>query len=248
MKIRELTSADAVPYRTLRVQALTEWPPAFGSPVAEEKGKPVEETESFLKGSKDRKLFGSFDGHKLTGIVRYSRYSGSNEGHRAYIAGLYVDPDHRGQGIGRALLARGIEESKKDKEIRRINLTVVSEQFAAIKLYESMGFEKCGVDYEAFLERGHYFDEILMTKPMTGKQSETPQYPKFQMKSYHVYASAKPGVAAVDFEERMKVFLDDQIAGNHLCAYRILRFDSDRRFRGYARVSDYLRLCIRRTI
>jgi hypothetical protein len=46
-------------------------------------------------------------------------------------------------------------------------------------------------------------------------------------KSYHVYASAKPGVAAGEFESRMKAFLDTQIAGNHLCAYRILRFDSN---------------------
>lgn len=45
-------------------------------------------------------------------------------------------------------------------------------------------------------------------------------------KSYHVYASAKPGVSAAEFESRMKEFLDTQIAGNHLCAYRILRFDS----------------------
>jgi hypothetical protein len=47
------------------------------------------------------------------------------------------------------------------------------------------------------------------------------------MKSYHVYASAKPGVGAMDFENRMKDFLDTQIAGNHLCAYQIMRFDSN---------------------
>lgn len=45
-------------------------------------------------------------------------------------------------------------------------------------------------------------------------------------KSYHVYATAKPGVAFGEFEERMKGFLDDQIAGNHLSAYRIIRYDS----------------------
>jgi len=166
MEIRELNPSDTASYRAIRIQALDEWPPAFGSPAVEEKEKSIEETERFLSGSKERKLFGSFDGHKLTGIIRHSLYSGSNEGHRAYIAGLYVDPDHRGQGIGRALLARGIEESKKNNEIRRLNLNVVSDQKAAISLYESMGFEKCGIDYEAFSAKGRYFDEILMTKPI----------------------------------------------------------------------------------
>ncbi len=171
MEIRELTSSDTASYRPLRIQALAEWPPAFGSPAIEEKEKSTTEIERFLNGSKERKLFGSFEDHKLTGIVRYSLYSGSNENHRAYIAGLYVDPDYRGQGVGRALLKKGIEEAKKNKEVRRINLTVVSGQKAAIKLYESMGFEKCGIDYEAFSAKGRYFDEILMTKPMMKNQS-----------------------------------------------------------------------------
>lgn len=47
MEIRELTSLDAATYRTLRVQALSEWPPAFGSLAEEESKKPITETESF---------------------------------------------------------------------------------------------------------------------------------------------------------------------------------------------------------
>ncbi|MDA3832183.1 MAG: GNAT family protein [Spirochaetales bacterium] len=164
MEIRELRSSDAASYRQLRLQALAEWPPAFGSPVEEEREKPIEDIESFLIGTRDRKLFGAFAGSILLGIVRYSRYSGSNERHRAYVAGLYVDPGHRGQGVGRALLEKVLNESHKDPTIRRINLTVVSDQSKAIRLYESLGFVECGTDYEAFSARGQFFDEILMTK------------------------------------------------------------------------------------
>jgi len=46
-------------------------------------------------------------------------------------------------------------------------------------------------------------------------------------RSYHVYASAKPGVTAEEFENGIKRFLDTQIVGNHLCAYRIMRFESN---------------------
>ncbi|MGJ8678666.1 MAG: hypothetical protein ACSHX0_14240 [Akkermansiaceae bacterium] len=46
------------------------------------------------------------------------------------------------------------------------NWTVVSDQLAAIRLYEPLGFVECGIDYEAFSTRGQFFDEILMTKPV----------------------------------------------------------------------------------
>ena len=166
MKIRELTPLDAGLYRALRIQALSEWPPAFGSPVEEEEKKTISETEVFLEGSKNRRLFGAFKKSSLIGIVRYSRYSGSNEGHRSYIAGLYVDPSHRGQGNGRALLERCLREAKNDDSIRRVNLTVVSAQLAAIRLYESLGFVRCGTDYEAFRAKDQFFDELLMTMPI----------------------------------------------------------------------------------
>jgi len=166
MEIRELKPSDAAPYRALRIQALREWPPAFGAPAEEEEVKPLSETESFLIGSKNQKLFGAFVDGVLIGTVRCSRYSGSNESYRFYLAGFYVKPNHRSQGIGRALLTASIEEAKKDPIVRRINLTVVSAQSEAIQLYESMGFSRCGVDYEAFSARGQFFDELLMTKPI----------------------------------------------------------------------------------
>jgi hypothetical protein len=46
------------------------------------------------------------------------------------------------------------------------------------------------------------------------------------MKSYHVFASAKPDRDIAEFERRMREFLDAQVAGNLLHAYRILRFDA----------------------
>lgn len=171
MEIRELTSLDARIYRELRIQGLSEWPPAFGTPTEEEENKAITETERFLTGSNDRRLFGAFANSNLIGIVRHSRYSGSNEGHRSYIAGLYVDPSHRGLGVGRALLEKCINESKSDGTIRRINLTVVSGQLAAIRLYESIGFVKCGTDYEAFSANGQFFDELLMTMPVKTNSS-----------------------------------------------------------------------------
>lgn len=47
--------------------------------------------------------------------------------------------------------------------IRRINLSVVTRQEAAIRLYESLGFRWYGTEQEVFSRAGQYFDEHLMT-------------------------------------------------------------------------------------
>ncbi|MGJ8657909.1 MAG: GNAT family N-acetyltransferase [Akkermansiaceae bacterium] len=166
MLIRQLDSSDASIYQKLRLQALNEYPPAFGSNADEESVKTNIEIEQYLIGTDDRILFGAFIDSTIVGMIRHSLYTGTNEGHRSYIASFYVDPDHRGKGIGRALLKEGIALAEKNENIRRINLTVVSGQASAIRLYESMGFLKCGTDYETFIDNGKFYDEILMTKSL----------------------------------------------------------------------------------
>lgn len=123
----------------------------------------MEDFAARLVESKDRLLIGAFVHDVLVGTVRLSRYDGSNEGHRAYLAGLHVIPEARGQGHGRALVLHAIGLAKADPVLRRLNLTVVSGQKPAIKLYESLGFISYGVEKEAFEARGMYFDEILMS-------------------------------------------------------------------------------------
>ena len=53
---------------------------------------------------------------------------------------LGVDPDYRGRGVGRHLLAAGISELAR-KGVRIIELTVDQENTAACALYRSVGFE-----------------------------------------------------------------------------------------------------------
>lgn len=119
-----------------------------------------------LGKTEDRVFTGAFSNGELIGIVRVSRYSGNNEKHRAYIAGLYVDSKFRRRGIGRELVRSAIDAAESHLRIRRLNLMVVSCQEAAVTLYESLGFRRCGTDSEAFSAKGEFFDEIMMTLPM----------------------------------------------------------------------------------
>ena len=159
--LRVLCPGDAEAYRAVRLRALREWPPAFGSLPGDEPD--LAATAARLRESDERCFFGAFNGEELTGIVRISRYEASNEKHRAYLGGLYVVPAFRRQGHGRALVRAALSRAESTPEVRRINLTVVTRQEAAVRLYESLGFRIYGTEQEAFSKGGLFYDEHLMT-------------------------------------------------------------------------------------
>jgi RimJ/RimL family protein N-acetyltransferase len=161
LKVRVLTSTDAEAYRMVRLQALHEDPPAFGSIPKDEPS--LSETTERLVASDDRCFFGAFQSEQLVSIIRLSRYEALNEKHRAYLGGLYVLPPFRRNGCGRALVEQALIRSASITGIRRINLTVVTQQEAALCLYQSFGFQIYGTEQETFSRAGHFYDEHLLT-------------------------------------------------------------------------------------
>ncbi|MBC7972308.1 MAG: GNAT family N-acetyltransferase [Verrucomicrobia bacterium] len=159
--VRVLTLIDAEAYRTVRLSALREQPPAFGSLPEDEPN--LTETAARLIESDDRCFFGAFQDEQLIGIVRLSRYAAPNEKHRAYLAGLYVMTPFRRNGCGRALVRKALSRAANTPGIRRVNLTVVTQQEAAIRLYQSLGFQIYGTEQETFSRAGCFYDEHLMT-------------------------------------------------------------------------------------
>ncbi len=159
--VRVLTSADAEAYRAVRIAALNEEPPAFGSLPEDEPS--VSATAEKLAATDDCCFFGAFRAEQLIGIVRLSRSSTPNEKHRANLGGLYVLPPFRCSGCGRALVREAISRAAKSRGIRRINLAVVTGQKAAIRLYQSFGFYTYGTEPETFSKSGRLYDEHLMT-------------------------------------------------------------------------------------
>lgn len=169
--VRALTPADTDAYREVRAQALHEQPPAFGAVPEDEPN--LAETAGRLAESDDGCFFGAFHGEDLIGIVRLSRYSASNEKHRAYLAGLYVTPPFRRNGCGRALVQEALRWVTQSATIRRVNLTVVTKQKAAIHLYQSLGFRIYGTEQETFSSAGEFYDEHLMTLELNPDNAST---------------------------------------------------------------------------
>ena len=83
--------------------------------------------------------------------------------HRGTV-GISVVKDHRGKGIGRALLVEAIARSRGTFEL--LELTVLTNNKRALKLYADLGFRRCGKLVRAMKRGGRYFDEYLMQLPL----------------------------------------------------------------------------------
>lgn len=78
--------------------------------------------------------------------------------------GMAVHDKWQGRGIGTALLASAIELADKWLNLVRLELTVYTDNEAALKLYQKFGFEIEGtLKYYAFRE-GRYVDAYSMAR------------------------------------------------------------------------------------
>jgi putative acetyltransferase len=73
---------------------------------------------------------------------------------------LYVRPDHRGDGIGRALAA-SILNVARDLGYTTMRLDTVASMTAARTLYRSLGFEECEAYYDNPLDGAVYMERSL---------------------------------------------------------------------------------------
>ena len=161
--IRTLNEFDAEAYQDIRLNALFRNPEAFESTYEREVEFSLKYVSERIKPTEDKFVLGAFaeDG-SLIGIVAFVRESGLKVKHKGNIFGMYVAPEARGCGIGKALLLELVKKARACEGLEHINLTVVSNNEAAVKLYRSVGFETYGVEHRALQCNGIYYDEDLM--------------------------------------------------------------------------------------
>jgi acetyltransferase len=93
--------------------------------------------------SQDRILLAAFDDDELVGAVQLSRADAGNGRHRAEVQRLVVRGDHRGRGVGRALMEAVVDEARK-RELKLLWLTTHADT-AADRIYERLGWSRAGV-------------------------------------------------------------------------------------------------------
>ncbi|MFW6263568.1 MAG: N-acetyltransferase family protein [Thermotogota bacterium] len=161
MEIRVLNEQDTQVYRTIRLNALKNSPESFGSSYEEEAAFGVERfTKRITKPNSY--TFGVFKENNLAGICNISFQPRKKMNHRADIFSMYVEPEFRGKGIGKALIEIAIKSAGERKNVQQIYLTVVSSNQTAKSMYESFGFKTYGVDRRAMRYNGTFYDHDLM--------------------------------------------------------------------------------------
>lgn len=84
------------------------------------------------------------------------------ERHKGLIHSVFVMPDGRGRGVGRAVMTAVLGHAQQVVEI--VQLVVVADNAAAVSLYETLGFEGYSVEPRSLLWGGAYTDDVLMWK------------------------------------------------------------------------------------
>jgi RimJ/RimL family protein N-acetyltransferase len=87
-----------------------------------------------------------------------------SEGSHVGELGILVDRDHRGSGIGRALLANALGQCAGKFELVRLSVFAVNRR--ARRLYEEFGFVYVGTIPRAIHRGDRYLDEDLMVKDL----------------------------------------------------------------------------------
>ena len=165
VEIRRMMPADAAQYREIRLEGLKCSPEAFGSTYETESVQPLSRFSERLASSA---VFGAFRGAELLGIAGFAVRNGVKEAHKGLLWGMYVRPDARTAGVGRRLVEAVIDYARQRVEL--LQLSVVSDNEQARRLYAGLGFVEYGVEQNSLKQHGRYYDEILMALDLRKKQ------------------------------------------------------------------------------
>jgi ribosomal protein S18 acetylase RimI-like enzyme len=138
---------------------LKDHPESFGAAFEEEQGVPLSVTaERLAKATEDNFTLGAVEGDDLVGMVGFFQQGRIKTRHRGMIWGMYVAPETRGQGIGRALLEEATLRARLLDGVEEIMLGVtVGNEYARL-IYAGAGFESAWIESRALKVENRYYD------------------------------------------------------------------------------------------
>ncbi len=161
--IRRLAPDDAGALFDVRMRALRMHPRSFLASEEEEAPGGVQGFAERLAQPAERAFtLGAFVGSQLVARTGVARDRMRKASHRAIVWGVFVAPEQRGTGLGRAIVQRAIEEARTMNGVETLVLSVDARNAPAYALYRSLGFVAWGVERDAFRAGGEGVDEVHM--------------------------------------------------------------------------------------
>jgi RimJ/RimL family protein N-acetyltransferase len=158
--IRPLMSPDAEALRTLRLEALATAPEAFASSYEEERSHSVAWFRSRIPADGPNAIFGAFHGGDLVGMAGFAVSDGAKSRHKGVMWGVFVRPEWRGSGLGKALVRRVVEHAAE--HVMVLQAAVVTTNDGARRVYHQLGFVPYGIERRALCVDGIFYDEELL--------------------------------------------------------------------------------------
>ncbi len=162
MIIREIKESDARTFLTMlkKLDSETKY-------MMYEKGErkeTVEETKSNIKRihQTNSLLLIVEENEKIVGFLSAKRGFANRIKHNLHIA-VGIFKSYRNKGIGTRLFER-LEKWAGQNNVSRLELTVMTHNKKAIKLYKKMGFKTEGLKEKSLVVEGEYIDEYYMAK------------------------------------------------------------------------------------
>lgn len=170
LPIRRLGPADAAAYRAASLRAYAEHPDAFTATPDERAALPMRFWEDRVSDAADARecVFGALDGDTLVGFCGLQVETRPKTRHKATLFGMYVQAEHRGRGVGAALVHAVLAAARARPVLRQVQLTVTEGNGSAEALYARCGFQRFGVEPMAMLDtvRGGYLAKLHMACPL----------------------------------------------------------------------------------
>lgn len=162
--IRNTRRDEADQYWSLRLEALKNHPESFGASYELSVQLPMNEVQDRIHNEPDDYILGAYTAEgTLVGMMGFKREYGLKLRHKGFIWGVYVAPQFRGHGLASRLLREVLKRGETLEGIRQINLSVVTTNELARRLYEKYGFETYGIENYALEVGGQGYDEAHMT-------------------------------------------------------------------------------------
>jgi len=163
-RIERVREDDWAVFREIRLRSLLDSPDAFGSTYGEESSQSEHAWRDWAAGRWRGATAGAFlalEGDRAIGTATGAEHDA--EPGVAHVYAMWVAPDARGAGVGRALL-EAVADWSRDRGCDRLVLRVTESNEVARRFYEAGGFVETG-EREP-LREGSEQRTLILSKPL----------------------------------------------------------------------------------